>query len=166
MRHRVTRSRRHWRDIGASAQFLTAELRRFTAAGAWEKSSCAWWVSRAFFVPKPGDNQWRFIIDLRVLNTFCARKRLRMETLMGVRHLTAKGDYMFSFDLQDGFYALGIAPSDRDYFIVNIRGTLYRLCGLPMGWSLSPYYFTTFTMTFVKHLRSPTTPAALGIVPR
>eukprot|EP00873_Tetraselmis_striata_P004554 jgi/Tetstr1/424818/TSEL_015321.t1 len=203
MRHRVRRSWRHWRDIGASAQvtswirdgvrvpfrynrppprfnqgvsfndatpaqlkFLTAELRRFTAAGAREKSSCAWWVSRAFFVPKPGDNQWRFIIDLRVLNTFCARKRLRMETLMGVRHLTAKWDYMFSFDLQDGFYALGIAPSDRDYFTVSIRGTLYRLCGLPMGWSLSPYYFTTFTMTFVKHLRSPPTPAAPGNVPR
>eukprot|EP00873_Tetraselmis_striata_P027946 jgi/Tetstr1/448210/TSEL_035498.t1 len=54
----------------AQLKFLTAELRRFTAAGAWEKSSCAWWVSRAFFVPKPGDNQWRFIIDLRVLNTF------------------------------------------------------------------------------------------------
>eukprot|EP00873_Tetraselmis_striata_P006608 jgi/Tetstr1/426872/TSEL_017086.t1 len=85
---------------------------------------------------------------------------------MGVRHLTAKGDYMFSFDLQDGFYALGIAPSARDYFTVNIRGTLYRQCGLPMGWSLSPYYFTTFTMTFVKHLRSPTTPAAPGNVPR
>eukprot|EP00873_Tetraselmis_striata_P008205 jgi/Tetstr1/428469/TSEL_018480.t1 len=33
----------------------------------------------------------------------------------------------------------GIAPSDRDYFTVNICGTLYRLCGLPMGWSLSPY---------------------------
>eukprot|EP00873_Tetraselmis_striata_P013848 jgi/Tetstr1/434112/TSEL_023256.t1 len=113
----------------AQLKFLTAELRRFTAAGAWEKSSCAWWVSRAFFVPKPGDKQWRFIIDLHVLNTFCARKRLRMETLMGVRHLTTKGDYMLSFDLQDGFYALGIAPSDRDYFTVNIRGTLYRLGG-------------------------------------
>eukprot|EP00873_Tetraselmis_striata_P015817 jgi/Tetstr1/436081/TSEL_002675.t1 len=150
----------------AQLKFLTAELRRFTAAGAWDKSSCAWWVSRAFFVPKPGDNQWRFIIDLRVLNTFWARKRLRMETLMGVRHLTAKGDYMFSFDMQDVFYALGIAPSDRDYFTVNIPGTLYRLCGLPMGKSLSPYYFTTFTMTFVKHLRSPTTPAAPGNVPR
>eukprot|EP00873_Tetraselmis_striata_P015760 jgi/Tetstr1/436024/TSEL_024903.t1 len=203
MRHRIRRSWRHWRNIGASAQvtswirdgvrvpfrynrppprfnqgvsfndatpaqlkFLTAELRRFTAAGAWEKPSCAWWVSRAFFVQKPGDNQWRFIIDLRVLNSFCARKKLRMETLMGVRHLTVKGAYMFSLDLQDGFYAMGIAPSDRDYFTVNIRGTLYRLCGLPMGWSLSPYYFTTFTMTFVKHLRSPTTPAAPGNVPR
>eukprot|EP00873_Tetraselmis_striata_P004168 jgi/Tetstr1/424432/TSEL_001453.t1 len=132
----------------------------------WEKSSCAWWVSRAFFVRKPGDNQWRFIIDLRVLNTFCARKRLRMETLMGDRHLTAKGDYMFSFDLQDGFYALGIAPSDRDYFTVNIRGTFYWLGSLPMGWSVSPYYFTTFTMTFVKHLHPPPTPAAPGNVPR
>eukprot|EP00873_Tetraselmis_striata_P021870 jgi/Tetstr1/442134/TSEL_030288.t1 len=114
----------------AQLKFLTAELRRFMAAGAWEESSCAWWVSRAFFVPKPGDNQWRFIIDLRVLNTFCARKRLRMETLMGVRHLSAKRDYTFSFDLQDGFYALGIAPSDRDYFTVKICGTLYRFLGL------------------------------------
>eukprot|EP00873_Tetraselmis_striata_P015659 jgi/Tetstr1/435923/TSEL_002659.t1 len=34
---------------------------------------------------------------------------------------------MFSFDMQDGFYALGIAPSDRNFFTVNIRGTLYRL---------------------------------------
>eukprot|EP00873_Tetraselmis_striata_P005682 jgi/Tetstr1/425946/TSEL_016298.t1 len=82
---------------------------------------------------------------------------------MGVRHLTAKGNYKFLFDLQDGFYALGIAPSDREYFTLNIRGTLYRLCGLPMGWSLSSYYFTTFTMTFVKHLRSPTIPLRLAM---
>jgi hypothetical protein len=29
---------------------------------------------------------------------------------MGVRHLTRKGDYMFSFDLKDGFYALETVP--------------------------------------------------------
>jgi hypothetical protein len=44
-----------------------------------------------------------------------------METLQGVRKLTRKGDYMFSFDLHDGFCALGINPTDRDYFI---RGQL------------------------------------------
>eukprot|EP00873_Tetraselmis_striata_P025549 jgi/Tetstr1/445813/TSEL_033454.t1 len=38
----------------------------------------------------------------------------------------------------DGFYAVGIAPEDRDYFTVNYRGKLYRLVGLPMGWSMSP----------------------------
>eukprot|EP00873_Tetraselmis_striata_P014116 jgi/Tetstr1/434380/TSEL_023481.t1 len=74
---------------------------------------------------------------------------------MGLRHLTKKGDYMFSFDLKDGFYAQGIAEADRDYLTVGIRGTLYRLAGLPMGWSLSPYYFTTFTEVMVRHMWTP-----------
>jgi hypothetical protein len=48
-----------------------------------------------------------------------------METLLGIKHLiTRKGDYMFSFDLQDGFCALGINPTDREYFTVNVRGQL------------------------------------------
>eukprot|EP00873_Tetraselmis_striata_P028712 jgi/Tetstr1/448976/TSEL_036201.t1 len=75
---------------------------------------------------------------------------------MGLRHLTKKGDYMFSFfDLKDGFYPLGTAQTDRDFFTVDIRGTLYRLAGLPMGWSLSPYYFITSTEVVVRHMRTP-----------
>jgi hypothetical protein len=61
---------------------------------------------------------------------------------------------MFSFDMQYGFYALGINPSDRNYFTVNVRGQLYRLAGLPMGWSLSPFYFCKVTLTFVNFLRN------------
>jgi hypothetical protein len=40
---------------------------------------------------------------------------------------------MFSFDLKDGFYALGIIPEHRDFLTVNVRGKLYRLASLPMG---------------------------------
>eukprot|EP00873_Tetraselmis_striata_P003733 jgi/Tetstr1/423997/TSEL_014608.t1 len=39
---------------------------------------------------------------------------------------------MFSFDPQDGFYALDIAKADRDYFTVDVRGQLYMLAGY--GW--------------------------------
>eukprot|EP00873_Tetraselmis_striata_P035682 jgi/Tetstr1/455946/TSEL_042727.t1 len=139
----------------AQLTFLEGELARFVESGAWELGTCRKWVSRLFLVPKPGVNQWRCIIDLRVLNSYCVRKRLKMETLLGVRHQTKKGDYMFSFDLQDGFYALGIAEADRDYFTVDVRGQLYMLAGLPMGWSLSPYYFVTLTQVFITHLRKP-----------
>jgi hypothetical protein len=62
---------------------------------------------------------------------------------------------MFIFDLQDGFYALRINPADRNYFTVNVRGQLYRLAGVHMGWSLSPVYFCKMTLTFVKFLRNP-----------
>jgi hypothetical protein len=64
-----------------------------------------------------------------------------MESLLGVRHLTRKDDYMFSFDLKGGFYARGIVLQQRDFLTMNVRGQLYRLARLPMGWSLSPYHF-------------------------
>jgi hypothetical protein len=74
-----------------------------------------------------------------------------METLLGVRHLTRKGDYVFSFDQLDGFYALGINPTEQDYFTVNVRGQLYKLAGLPMGWFVSPFHFCNMT-SFVNFL--------------
>eukprot|EP00873_Tetraselmis_striata_P033008 jgi/Tetstr1/453272/TSEL_003954.t1 len=43
-------------------------------------------------------------------------------------------DYMLFMDLRDGFYAVGVAPEDRNYFTVNwYRSKLFRLAGLPMG---------------------------------
>eukprot|EP00873_Tetraselmis_striata_P012232 jgi/Tetstr1/432496/TSEL_021870.t1 len=50
---------------------------------------------------------------------------------------------------------VGIAEADRDYLTVDVRGKLYMLAGLPMGWSLSPYYFVTLTQVFITHLRKP-----------
>jgi hypothetical protein len=48
---------------------------------------------------------------------------------------------VFSFELQDGLYEVGIDPADRDYFIVNVRGEIHLLAFLPMGWPLSPFFF-------------------------
>eukprot|EP00873_Tetraselmis_striata_P012615 jgi/Tetstr1/432879/TSEL_022228.t1 len=40
---------------------------------------------------------------------------------------------MLFMDLRDGFYAVGVAPEDRNYFTVNCyRSKLFRLAGLPM----------------------------------
>eukprot|EP00873_Tetraselmis_striata_P001287 jgi/Tetstr1/421551/TSEL_012497.t1 len=68
---------------------------------------------------------------------------MRFETLRRLRYLAKRGDWAFSFDLQDGYYALGLREDVRDFFTINVRGTLWRFAALPMGWSLSPYYFCT-----------------------
>jgi hypothetical protein len=75
--------------------FAYAELACFIATGAWEPTPWSQYVSILFLVGKPGINHWRFIVDLRHLKKFYVRKRLRMKFLLGVRHLTRKGDYMF-----------------------------------------------------------------------
>jgi hypothetical protein len=138
----------------AQLYFVDRELARFVKAGAREPSTCTDYVPILFLVPKPGNNQRRLICDLQLLNKHCVRKRFKMETLLGIKHLTRKGDYMFTFDLHDGFYGLGINPTDCDYFTVNVRGQLYILAGLHMGWSLSPFYFCKMTPTFVNFLRA------------
>eukprot|EP00873_Tetraselmis_striata_P045493 jgi/Tetstr1/465757/TSEL_010382.t1 len=63
----------------AQLTFLEGKLARFVESGAWEFGTCRKWVSRLFLVLKPGVNQWRYIIDLRVLNSYCVRERLKME---------------------------------------------------------------------------------------
>eukprot|EP00873_Tetraselmis_striata_P039065 jgi/Tetstr1/459329/TSEL_004724.t1 len=66
---------------------------------------------------------------------------MRFETLRRLRYLACRDDWAFSFDLQDGYYALGLREDVREYCTINVRGTLWRSAALPMGWSLSPYYF-------------------------
>eukprot|EP00873_Tetraselmis_striata_P008552 jgi/Tetstr1/428816/TSEL_018803.t1 len=95
-------------------RFKDEELARFLASGAWEEGHCSRWVSRLLLVPKPGVNKWRLIIDLRPLNRYCEERSLSFETLTRLQHLARSGDYMLSMDLHDGFYAVGIAPEDRD----------------------------------------------------
>jgi hypothetical protein len=62
------------------------------------------------------------------------------KTLKHLRHLARPCDYFVSLNLTDGYYTLGIREEDRDFFIVNYRGELWRLIAfLPMGWSGSAY---------------------------
>jgi hypothetical protein len=106
-------------------------------------------------VPKPGENKWRLIINLRPVNKYCTDHKLTYETLKHLKNLTRAGDRMVSFDLADGYYTLGIREKDIDLFTVNYRGTLYRLAGLPMCWMCSNYYFCRLSEVFIRHLREP-----------
>ena len=127
------------------------------------------WVSRAFLVPKPpkpdGSLCWRIVVDLRHLNQHCQKMGLKLETLKRLRYLARPGDYAFSIDLADGFYALGVTEEDRQYMAFEIpqalatacgfKTTFIRLGGLPMGWTLSPYYFCQLMAPVYRHFRSP-----------
>ena len=89
-----------------------------------------------------------------------------METLRPLRLIAKPNDYWVIFDMNDGFYALAIAPQDREAFTINIDGQLLQPFALPMGWSLSPYTFQKLTEAFTNNLRDPerSTSSAEGLV--
>eukprot|EP00873_Tetraselmis_striata_P006365 jgi/Tetstr1/426629/TSEL_016906.t1 len=80
---------------------------------------------------------------------------MRLESLRRLRYLAKRGDWAFSFDLHNCYYALGLREDVRDYFTINVRGAMLRFAALPMGWSLSPYYFCTLMAVMGRYLRQP-----------
>ncbi|KAK3234392.1 hypothetical protein CYMTET_55334 [Cymbomonas tetramitiformis] len=112
-------------------------------------------VSRAFLVKKPGENKWRLVVDFRWMNSFCVKSKVKMETLKKLRPLVEPGDWCFSFDLQDGYHAVGIDPDFQKCMQFDLQGELFQCTALPFGWSDAPRIFVKFMKVLVEALRSP-----------
>ena len=139
----------------AQAAFWRKERERMFATGAWEQGTCSNFVSQAFLVPKPG-GKYRLVLDFRHLNSHCKEFGITFETLKRLRRIARKSDWMISFDMQDGFHCINIAPEDRKYMTFQLPdGELIQCAGLPFGWNCSPYVFCKTMKTLVSALRAP-----------
>ena len=106
-------------------EFWQVEKERLVNCGAWERGGSRDFVTKAFLVPKPGTNKWRLVVDLRHLNSFVEGESTKFETLKGLRRMARRNDWMFSFDLEDGYYAVALRPEDRHYFTVRYQGNCF-----------------------------------------
>lgn len=94
--------------------YLEKECARLTANGAWVEAPAdeRTHISRVHLVPKkvePGSPpKWRIVTDLRPTNAYLRPRSCKYETLRSLARLARRGDWMFSFDLQDGYFAVGI----------------------------------------------------------
>jgi len=139
----------------AQAAFWGKERERMFATGAWEQGTCDKFVSQAFFVPKPG-GKFRLVLDFRWLNLHCKEFGIHFETLKRLKRIARKSDWMISFDMQDGYHCLNIAPEHRKYMTFQLPdGELIQCAGLPFGWNASPYVFCKTMKTLVGALRAP-----------
>lgn len=127
------------------------------SSGAWEPATSDRWVSRAHLQPKAGQpGKFRVCLDLRHFNSFLRKQPCRCENLRRLSSMIRKGDYMFSFDLQDGFHALAVAPEFRKYLTFQLEGVGYiQLAVLPFGLASSPFAFGKLMRVFTQGLRAP-----------
>jgi hypothetical protein len=73
------------------------------------------YVSRYFFVPKKGPDEWRPIINLKPLNQFLSCRHFKMEGIATVRHTVRQGDFLAKVDLTDAYFTIPIFRGHRKY---------------------------------------------------
>ena len=143
----------------AAAADWHALVSRLLLVGGIEYALDERFVSRAFLVPKKNGG-WRLVVDLRWVNSHCAKQSVQYETLKSLRRFAMRNAWMVSFDLQDGYYHLAVKAEDRPYFTFCIGGDCFRCVGLPFGWTASPRVFTKLMRPVVRALRSMLVPEA------
>jgi hypothetical protein len=123
--------------------FLDVALPDMLKVGAIrEVSSRPWGVSGIDVVPKATPGKFRLILDLRHLNTFVREFTFRMETLQRRRQGFRRNDWLFSIDLESGYYHVPVKEEHRKYLGFCWGGKYYEFCVLPFGLSSAPFAFT------------------------
>ena len=147
--------------------FMAQHIPQMVASGAWEDAVSSRYVSKAFLVPKrdsPGN--FRVVVDLQHVNSFLWKLSVRFESLRRLCTMAEADDWMFSFDLKDGFHAVAIHPDCRQYLTIQIEGVGYlQMAALPFGLHSSPAVFTKIMRPFIQALRAPlaaTTPPVVS----
>lgn len=64
----------------------------------------------SYLVPKRNGG-FRHIINLRPLNKFLAIPRMKYESLSVLKYLVGQYSHSVAFDLESGYYMIGIHPS-------------------------------------------------------
>ena len=101
----------------------------------------------------------RLILDLRFVDQFILKQKVKFEDYKTALDLFQYGGYACSFDLKSGYHHVDIFPSHQRFLgfswtFPDGRTRYFAYTVLPFGLSLAPYLFTKLVRPLVKYWRS------------
>jgi len=135
------------------SQALRQMLQDLLSLGVLKPVHVARYISRARLEPKSSGG-FRLVVDLRFVNAHLKPQPVHYEDLGTLPQMIQPDDFMFSFDLQNGYYHIPIHPAHRQFLTVRMFGALYQFQCLPFGLSTAPMVFTKVMRPLVAALRA------------
>uniref|UniRef100_A0A0K8SFG0 Reverse transcriptase domain-containing protein n=1 Tax=Lygus hesperus TaxID=30085 RepID=A0A0K8SFG0_LYGHE len=136
------------------SQGLDAHISELLSMGAISKvqASGDQFVSPIFLVPKPGGKS-RFILNLKVLNNYVTAPHFKMDDHRTLMRILPSKFFGVTLDLQDAYYAVSIAPEDRNFLCFDYDACRYSFNCLCFGLACAPYTFSKLIRPVVAALR-------------
>ena len=104
----------------------------------------------------------RLVLDLRHVNKFVQKQKIKFEGVKEAKQYAKKGKYMVNFDLRSGYHHINIHLQHQKYlgfsWIVDEKEKYYIFSVLPFGLSSAGHIFTKVVRVLVKFWRSKSFP--------
>lgn len=124
--------------------------RGFVAELPPEEAAVAPDVSPTFFIHHPKD---RLVVDLLAKNEFMEDRKFQYEMLTGYTTQLSPGDHLFSWDLQNAFFHIPLAPADQKRLAFRVGDRVFIPLVLPFGLKLAPFVLTKVLRPVVGYLQ-------------
>ena len=98
-------------------------------------------ISPLKVVPKKG-NTYRLILDLSKMNKYLRFPRFKYANINQARDVFEPGDYLFAWDLKDGYWHIDLHPAFWTYMAFVWEGEIYHFVVLPFGCAPACWVFT------------------------
>ena len=122
--------------------------------GRWQKN---WGTPRVIsplkVVPKKGD-KLRLILDLFRLNQYLMFPRFKYDNINKVGDTFRIGDYLFAWDLKDGYWHQELHPDMWQFMCFEWGGELLYFKCMPFGLAPACWVFTKLIRVMVDHWRA------------
>jgi hypothetical protein len=104
----------------------------------------------------------RLVLDLRHVNEYVLKEKIKFEGINEAKNYAKKGYYMIKFDLRSGYHHVNIHPEHQKFlgFSWKINGVqkYFIFTVLPFGLSSAGHIFTKIMRTLVNYWRSQSFP--------
>lgn len=94
-----------------------------------------------YFLRKNPNGKYRFIFNLKGLNSYMVAPHFKLEDYRSVLKLLQPNYYMCSLDLNDVYFVVNVHPKSRKFLRLAFEGNLWQFTCLPFGLCTSPFIF-------------------------
>ena len=139
------------------SKFVREAIKELLAKGLIVQSLTAPDIINPLTVATNKSGKKRLILDLRYVNKFLWKEKVKFEDWNEALSYFQKGDYMFSFDLKSGYHHIDIFHEHTKFLSfawdIDNRTQYFSFSVLPFGLTTAPYVFTKCLRPMVHHWR-------------
>ena len=140
------------------SKFVSTAIHELIVSGCITEQSSRPFCVNPLTVSVNKNGKERLILDLRHVNKFIKKQKIKFEGSKEALQYAKKGNFMIKYDLKSGYHHLDINKNFQKFlgfsWIEDEKEKFYVFTVLPFGLSSAPFLFTKMMRQIVKYWRS------------